>query len=118
MMKKNSVWILMLSTILISSVNAEEQLTATIIGSGSPLYDENRASASVLVKAGKTQILVDMGNGAQTNLNKLGVKARSLSALIFTHHHLDHNEEFVPIFIGALLGRNDFSQRGCIVRGY
>jgi len=107
-MKKKNLWGLILSTILMSSVNANEQLTATIIGSGSPLYDENRASASVLVSAGKTNILVDMGNGAQTNLNKLGVKARSLSALLFTHHHLDHNEEFVPIFIGALLGRNDF----------
>ena len=107
-MKKSSVWIVILSTILISSVNAKEQLTATIIGSGSPLYDENRASASVLVTAGNTQILVDMGNGAQTNLNKLGVQARTLSALLFTHHHLDHNEEFVPIFISSLLGRNDF----------
>lgn len=107
-MKKNSVWIFILSTILISAVNAKEQLTATIIGSGSPLYNENRASASVLISAGETKILVDMGNGTQTNLNKLGVQARTLSALLFTHHHLDHNEEFVPILISSLLGRNNF----------
>ncbi|GHB58870.1 hypothetical protein GCM10008107_04950 [Psychrosphaera saromensis] len=81
---------------------------ATIIGSGSPLYNEDRASASVLVSLGNTRILVDMGNGAQTNLNKLGVQPRTLSALLFTHHHLDHNEEFVPILISSLMGRNDF----------
>ncbi len=47
-----------------------------------------------------------MGNGTQANLNKLGVNIRKLSALFFTHHHLDHNEEFVPIFIRSLLGKS------------
>lgn len=111
-MKTYIVWILVLSSIIsalvTSPVYAKEQLVATIIGSGSPLYNENRASASVLVSLGDTRILVDMGNGAQTNLNKLGVQPRTLSALLFTHHHLDHNEEFVPIFISSLMGRNDF----------
>jgi ribonuclease BN (tRNA processing enzyme) len=111
-MKKTIVWVLVLSSILSTLVttpaSAKEQLVATIIGSGSPLYNENRASASVLVSLGYTRILVDMGNGAQTNLNKLGVQPRTLSALLFTHHHLDHNEEFVPIFISSLMGRNDF----------
>ena len=72
---------------------AEEQLTATIIGSGSPVYNENRASASVLVSLGNTQILVDMGNGTQANLYKLGINIRKLSALLFTHHHLDKNND-------------------------
>jgi len=31
-----------------------------------------------------------------------------LAALLFTHHHLDHNEEFVPLFILSLLGKNKF----------
>jgi ribonuclease BN (tRNA processing enzyme) len=97
------------AAIFASSVNAEQPLTATIIGSGSPIFDENRASASVLISNEKTNILVDMGNGTQANLHKLGFQARNLSALIFTHHHLDHNEEFVPIFISNLLGKDDFT---------
>ena len=97
------------AAIFASSANAEQPLTATIIGSGSPIFDENRASASVLISNEKTNILVDMGNGTQANLHKLGFQARNLSALIFTHHHLDHNEEFVPIFISNLLGRDDFT---------
>ncbi|MEI6897760.1 MAG: DUF1566 domain-containing protein [Psychromonas sp.] len=97
------------SSVLLSVAHAAEQLTATIIGSGSPIYNENRASASTLISAGKTHILVDMGNGTQANLDQLGVDVRTLSALLFTHHHLDHNEEFVPIFIRSLLGRDNFT---------
>ena len=84
------------------------QLTATIIGSGSPVYDEDRASASVLISNGDTRILVDMGNGTQANLKKLGVTVSETSALLFTHHHLDHNEEFVPILLHSLMGRQEF----------
>lgn len=108
-MKKVVIALILLSYQLLNVANAQEQLTATIIGSGSPIYNENRASASALISAGGTQILVDMGNGTQANLAKLGVEPRNLSALIFTHHHLDHNEEFVPIFIRSLLGRDKFT---------
>ncbi len=112
---KKIITVLLLSTLLLSTTSlinmakAADKLTATIIGSGSPIYNENRASASTLVSAGNTHILVDMGNGTQANLNKLGFDPRDLSALVFTHHHLDHNEEFVPIFIRSILGRNNFS---------
>ncbi len=83
-------------------------MTATIIGSGSPAYNENRASASVLISNGDTQILVDMGNGTQANLDRLGMNTSGFSALLFTHHHLDHNEEYVPILIHSLMGRHEF----------
>jgi len=89
-----------------------EKLVATIIGSGSPIYNINRAGPSVLITQGKTSILVDMGNGTQANLNKLKFNVRNLSALFFTHHHLDHNEEFVPLFIRSILGRNNFTIAG------
>ncbi len=107
-MKKLIIGFIVLIATLVNTASAEEQLTATIIGSGSPKYNENRASASVLISAGNTRILVDMGNGTQANLYCLGVDARELSSLFFTHHHLDHNEEFVPIFIRSLLGRHKF----------
>lgn len=108
-MKELITGLIVLIATLVNTASAEEQLTATIIGSGSPEYNENRASASVLISAGETQILVDMGNGTQANLHKLGVEVRDLSSLFFTHHHLDHNEEFVPIFIRALMGKNNFT---------
>ena len=50
-----------LSLALVSPIGASGQLTATIVGSGSPVHDEDRASASVLISNGATRILVDMG---------------------------------------------------------
>jgi len=66
-MKKLIIGLIVLIAALINSASAEEQLTATIIGSGSPIYNKNRASASVLISAGNSRILVDMGNGTQAN---------------------------------------------------
>ncbi len=108
-MKNLLIGLIVLGVAMVSSASAKEQLTATIIGSGSPKHDENRASASVLVSVGNTRVLVDTGNGTQANLYKLGIDVRELSGLLFTHHHLDHNEEFVPLFIRSLLGRNNFT---------
>ncbi|MCP4110553.1 MAG: DUF1566 domain-containing protein [Desulfobacteraceae bacterium] len=108
-MKNFVIVLIILISTLVNSASAKEQLTATIIGSGSPKYNENRASASVLISAGNTRILVDMGNGTQANLYKSGVDIRDFSALLFTHHHLDHNEEFVPLLIRSLMGRHNFT---------
>jgi ribonuclease BN (tRNA processing enzyme) len=97
---------------LLAAQAINNALSATIIGSGAPNYSTARASASVLISNGTTKILVDMGNGTQANLNKLGIDDKNLNALLITHHHLDHNEELAPLFIHALLGRNSFSIYG------
>lgn len=103
---------LILYSSLVPARPGSGQLTATIIGSGSPAYNENRANASVLISDGNTRILVDMGNGTQANLERLGMNTPDFSALLFTHHHLDHNEEFVPVLIHSLLGRHEFQITG------
>ncbi|KGL63148.1 DUF1566 domain-containing protein [Polaribacter sp. Hel1_85] len=103
-MKKHiAILLFILGTQLFAQEN-NEHLTATIIGSGSPKYNTERSGPSVLISYKNTQILVDMGNGTQANLDKNNTKVRNLDALLFTHHHLDHNEEFAPIFIQTLLG--------------
>ncbi len=43
------------------------------MGSGSPNYNEERASAGVLLTKGETQILVDMGSGVRANLYRAGI---------------------------------------------
>jgi len=96
--------------ISISSIAQQKvhNLTATIIGSGSPIYDSERAGPSVLIEYKDTKIIVDTGNGTKANLDKAGVNIKELDGLLYTHHHLDHNEELVPIFIKSLLGNNKF----------
>ena len=78
---------LILYSSLVPARPGSGQLTATIIGSGSPAYNENRANASVLISDGNTRILVDMGNGTQANLElyaediayRLGRSGRTLA---------------------------------------
>ncbi len=82
-------------------------MNTTIIGSGSPNYNPERVSAGVLITQGDTKILVDMGDGVSRNLNKLGINTRKLDALLFTHHHLDHNADFSVLFSRVLLGRGE-----------
>jgi len=90
----------------------QSKLSAIILGSGSPQYNPDRAGPSVLITYGDTKIIVDTGNGAQASLNEANVPIRDLDGLFFTHHHLDHNEEFIPIFIRSLLGGNAFQLAG------
>ena len=108
-------WLLLFYIITYVNCQAQQSsqaLTATIIGSGSPIFSTERAGPSVLITYNNTYILVDMGNGTQANLNKLGIKARKLDGLLITHHHLDHNEEFIPIFINSLISNKNFIVAG------
>ena len=111
-MKKHFIlFLILLSTLLFAQQNYEH-LTATIIGSGSPKFNTERSGPSVLVSYKNTQILVDMGNGTQANLHKNNTKIKDIDGFLFTHHHLDHNEEFTPIFIQSLLGGNSILVAG------
>lgn len=89
-----------------------DTLSAMVVGSGSPKYNSERAGPAVLIRYADTTLLVDMGNGTQAHLAELGISIKSLDGLLFTHHHLDHNEEFIPIFIRSLLGGNQFHLAG------
>jgi ribonuclease BN (tRNA processing enzyme) len=79
----------------------------TIIGSGAPQYNAKRSGPSALIQHHGRHLLVDMGNGTQARLNELGLSPRSLDALLLTHHHLDHNEEFIPILLHRQISGGD-----------
>ena len=95
-----------------SQEQKKDLLTLTIIGSGSPQFNPDRAGPSALISYKNTHIIVDTGNGTQARFNDIGFKIKDLDGILYTHHHLDHNEEFIPIFIRSLLGNNKFSLAG------
>ncbi len=111
-MKKYISLILLCVSSQLFALGNREYLSATIIGSGAPKYNPERSGPSVLISYKNTKILVDMGNGTQANLNKIKIRTKQLDGLLFTHHHLDHNEEFTPVFIHCLLGGNPFTIAG------
>ncbi|CDO89664.1 ribonuclease Z [Mycobacterium triplex] len=62
----------------------------TLLGTGSPIPDPNRAGPATLVRAGGQAFLVDCGRGVLQRAAAVGVGAAGLSALLLTHLHSDH----------------------------
>jgi ribonuclease Z len=62
----------------------------TLLGTGSPMVDPNRAGPSTLVRADGQVFLVDCGRGVLMRAAAAGVGAANLTALLLTHLHSDH----------------------------
>lgn len=73
------------------------------LGTGSPRFDTARSGPATMIQANGKYYLIDMGNGTQSRLNELGVTPRQIEGLLLTHHHLDHNEDLIPMFINTRL---------------
>lgn len=65
-------------------------IEVTLLGTGSPLPDADRAGPATLVRAGGQTFLVDCGRGVQMRLAAAGSSAGALTALLLTHLHSDH----------------------------
>ncbi|MCH9642334.1 MAG: ribonuclease Z [Actinomycetia bacterium] len=74
-------------------------IEVTLLGTGSPIPDPNRAGPSTLVRAGDQTFLVDCGRGVLQRTAALGVGATSLSALLLTHLHSDHIADLGDVLI-------------------
>jgi ribonuclease Z len=62
----------------------------TLLGTGSPLVDPQRAGPATLVRAGGATLLFDCGRGVLMRAAAAGVQANQLAALVLTHLHSDH----------------------------
>jgi ribonuclease Z len=62
----------------------------TLLGTGNPLPDAERAGPATLVRAGGATFLVDAGRGVVMRTAAAGSGPNQLSALLLTHLHSDH----------------------------
>lgn len=74
-------------------------IEVTLLGTGSPIPDPNRAGPSTLVRAGGQVFLVDCGRGVLQRAAAVGVGAAGLSALLLTHLHSDHVGDLGDVLI-------------------
>src|SRR6185503_12840425 len=74
-------------------------IEVTLLGTGSPVPDPNRAGPSTLVRAGGQVFLVDCGRGVLQRAAAVGVGAANWSALLLTHLHSDHIAELGDVLI-------------------
>jgi ribonuclease Z len=65
-------------------------MQVTLLGTGNPIPDPNRAGPSTLVRAGQTNLLFDAGRGVLQRLMAAGVFPGFLHAVFLTHLHSDH----------------------------
>ena len=84
-------------------------MDVTLLGTGSPMIDPNRAGPSTLVQTGGQErsdsgikpvgstFLVDCGRGVLMRLAAAGVQATDLTALLLTHLHSDHITDLADI---------------------
>ncbi|POX84457.1 ribonuclease Z [Mycobacterium kansasii] len=71
----------------------------TLLGTGSPIPDPNRAGPATLVRADGQVFLIDCGRGVLQRAAAVGVGAAGLSALLITHLHSDHIAELGDVII-------------------
>ena len=71
----------------------------TLLGTGSPIPDPNRAGPATLVRTGGHVFLVDCGRGVLQRAAAVGVGAGGLSALLLTHLHSDHIGDLGDVLI-------------------
>ena len=69
-------------------------MDVTILGSGSPIPDADRAGPSGLVSAAGQHFLVDCGRGVLMRLAGAGLQVPQLQAVLLTHLHSDHTSDF------------------------
>jgi glyoxylase-like metal-dependent hydrolase (beta-lactamase superfamily II) len=91
----------------------EAMLEITLLGTGSPIPDPNRAGPATLVRAGGQAFLVDCGRGVLQRAAAIGLAATGLSALLLTHLHSDHITDLGDVLITAGSPRSDPIPRRC-----
>ncbi len=76
----------------------------TVLGSGTTLPDADRGPAGFLVQAEGRSILVDGGSGTLQRLKRAGVDARELDGGVYSHRHVDHTGDLVPLLFTLKVG--------------
>ena len=71
----------------------------TLLGTGTPTPNLDRASAGYMLEIGDDVILIDHGPGAHNRFLETGKKAVDVTHMFLTHYHYDHWVEYPRFFL-------------------
>lgn len=101
-------WVL-ITWLLALPAFGQNPLEITLLGTGNPRPSMERFGPSILVEAGETDILIDVGRGAIQRLFQIGAaqQIRDVDLVLFTHLHSDHVVGFPDFWLsGWVFGRD------------
>lgn len=66
-----------------------------IVGSGGPEPAHERYGSSLILEIGAELLIIDCGPGTTYKMARMNIAPTQISYLFITHHHFDHNADFV-----------------------
>jgi len=82
-----------------------------ILGSGTLIPSPERGPAGFLLTSGRSRLLIDGGSGTIAKLSQAGVDARYLDGILYSHRHIDHCGDLVPILFAMSIPIDQFRDR-------
>lgn len=70
----------------------------TLLGTGTSFPDPERVQSGVLLETEDFTFLLDNGSGTLHRLTQTEIELTDLSAVLFTHFHVDHCSDFLPLY--------------------
>ena len=89
----------------------------SIIGSGTCVPSQRRASPCVMVKTAESTILCDTGPGTLRQLLHAGTLISDIDMIIYSHFHIDHTADFCPFLFASKYGPELVRSRDLTVMG-
>ena len=79
------------------TVERTATIGVTVLGSGTCVPSLTRSACALLMTAGASKLMFDVGPGSMRRLLEAGVRIQEISHLCVTHFHPDHTGELAPL---------------------
>lgn len=89
-----------------------------LLGTGVAIPQLERAQSGILVKTPEELLLFDCGAGILGRIVQSGYDYLKITSVFFTHHHLDHNSDFLALLKAQQLSSEDLGRKRQKVRIY
>jgi ribonuclease BN (tRNA processing enzyme) len=89
-----------------------------LLGTGVAIPQLERAQSGILVKTPEELVLFDCGAGILGRIIQSGYDYLKITSVFFTHHHLDHNSDFLALLKAQQLASEDLGIKRQKVRIY